>query len=526
MSGSTIPRTIPLAAALASALLTTACPQPSGGSATETSSESTTGGTTGSSTGGASTGDASTGSSTGDGSTGEEATTTGSTGGDETTGDPAPACEALPGAPPPLDHEGVALVPIDIKSVEAELRFNAITRQHRGAATVDFESGPIEGAPLFDLRQQITRAVLDGEELPLSQVALVAPPAMDATMLAVGRVLEPCTAHRLELEYTLTNPVENDIALAHGPGWVAWFAELYDYPARVFAEKWLPSNLIHDTHALRVDVVVEAEVPHDVYANAAVEVIEPGRWRVAYSDATSMTPMIHLCPVDAIITSSSQVELEGALVDAEIWHCGVFEGKVPKLDDAGAELVSALKFAAGELGPYPHGDRFAAVILPLGQLASMEYEGGTVTRLASLRHEVFHNWIARGVRPLTQRDAWFDETWTKFAVNQDYMATTIALDEEPVRLIGENLWVRTFPLFGHETGTRIFATLSAAVGGEEFRAILREIYSERAGEAITTETLERDLHCRIAGDLVRPLFHRYVYGEDGEAPPPPAGYCE
>ena len=55
--------------------------------------------------------------------------------------------------------------------------------------------------------------------------------------------------------------------------------------------------------------------------------------------------------VEVRVTRLDQREDGLWLVDAEIWHCGVFEGKVPKLDDAGAELVSALKFAAGELGP-------------------------------------------------------------------------------------------------------------------------------------------------------------------------------
>jgi hypothetical protein len=58
------------------------------------------------------------------------------------------------------------------------------------------------------------------------------------------------------------------------------------------------------------------------------------------------------------------------------------------------------------------------------------------------------------------------------------------------------------------------------------RALLRDLHATYAGQAITTEDLERFLECRVDGGLVRALFHRFVYGQDGEAAARPADYCD
>ena len=60
---------------------------------------------------------------------------------------------------------------------------------------------------------------------------------------------------------------------------------------------------------------------------------------------------------------------------------------------------------------YVHANRFVAFFNGSG---GMEYEGGTTTSTAALLHETFHSWYARGIKPASQADGWWDEGFTKF----------------------------------------------------------------------------------------------------------------
>lgn len=496
-------------------ILGCACPEPA---STDTDPSVTSACATECSDTGTTGGDAPTTRTGGDKTTGEDETTT--------TGEMMPGCEAPPGLPPPFAVDGVAHVLLDLRRVEAELVFNTSTREIRGAAVVEFAAGGVAGFPLFDLRQSITRAVLDGEELAPGTLVRVELPAGDTTMIAVQRLLDPCSEHTLEIEYAV-EALDSDTSFIFVNDAIAWATQLFDYPAQSFAEKWFPSNLIHDVHDLTVDLLLaDAPILHAVLANAPVVELGPNHWRIDYVDVTSMSPMIQLCPAGSALGQVAEVEVGDVTVEVEAWSCTTWTDAPPDLAAVTPTLADALQYSHGELGPYPHGDRFVAVMIANSGAYSMEYPGATVTESWAVRHEVFHSWIGRGVRPLTQRDAWFDETWTDYAVDDAYMTTPIDPAAPPVELAGDNLWVRTFPIKAYTTGPQVFASIAAEVGQDDFRAALRDFYAAYTGQAIATETLERELHCRIGGDLVRQRFHRFIYGRDGEAPAPPADYCE
>lgn len=522
-------KSVPRRSALLGVSLACACPGPA---STDTDATAATTCATGCSEAGTSGGDAPTTHAGDDATTGEAVTTT--TGGvdmttgevDMTTGEMVPGCEPPPGLPPPFAVDGVAHVLLDLRSVAAELVFDTAAREIRGAAVVQFTAGSVAGYPLFDLRQSVVRAVLDGEELEPGTLVHVDLPAGDTTMIAVQRLLEPCSEHTLELEYAVEAPNSGASFVFVGDA-VAWASQLFDYPAQRLAENWFPSNLIHDVHDLTVELrLADAPIVHAVLANAPVVELGSDHWRIDYVDATAMSPMIQLCPGGSALGQVAAVEVGDVEVEVEAWTCTIWTGEEPDFDAVLATVASALQYSHGELGPYPHGDRFVAVVIPGSGDDPMEYPGAAVAEPWAMLHEVFHSWVGRGVRPLTQRDAWFDETWTAYAADDAYETAPIDPSAPPVVLAGADLWVRTFSLNAYTTGARVFASIAAEVGQDDFRAVLREFYAAYTGQAVSTETLERELHCRIGGDLVRQRFHRFVYGRDGEAPAPPADYCD
>jgi len=74
-------------------------------------------------------------------------------------------------APPVKTVDGLKAVPIDIQKITASLTFNGATSSGAGDATLEFITGPEAGNPIFDLRQTITDAWLDGVPLAVAKVA-------------------------------------------------------------------------------------------------------------------------------------------------------------------------------------------------------------------------------------------------------------------------------------------------------------------------------------------------------------------
>src|SRR2546429_8241289 len=74
-------------------------------------------------------------------------------------------------APRPVMVDGLLAVPIDIRQIAATLTFDGATVSGAGDATIEFVVGPQSGNPIFDLRQTITAAWLDGTALPAGQLA-------------------------------------------------------------------------------------------------------------------------------------------------------------------------------------------------------------------------------------------------------------------------------------------------------------------------------------------------------------------
>ena len=65
-------------------------------------------------------------------------------------------------APPAKVVDGLLAVPMDIQRVTAALVFDGAALSGTGDATVEFTMGAQAGRPIFDLRQTIASAWLDG----------------------------------------------------------------------------------------------------------------------------------------------------------------------------------------------------------------------------------------------------------------------------------------------------------------------------------------------------------------------------
>jgi hypothetical protein len=290
-----------------------------------------------------------------------------------------------------------------------------------------------------------------------------------------------------------------------------------------FLELWIPANLQHDLFELATEIAVTGtDRQHALVTNGAAEEIGTNAWRVTFEPpVNASSPLWALLPADTLDARATPIRLpDGHTVTVES-----YAELAPGEPDADLELVEAMVSSALhetnlELGDYLHGDR----IVVFASHGGMEYDGATFAFPSDfvLRHEVFHSWIGRGLRPLTGRDAWFDEAWTSFAMDWNYAYETVLgpTDRPPPALAPDTPWLRATPTAAYSRGAAVLHTIASEVGISELRGLLREFYVSGTADAfVTTEQLELFLWCNTSGPIVRTTFHNHVYGKAGEPSP-------
>ena len=142
----------------------------------------------------------------------------------------------------------------------------------------------------------------------------------------------------------------------------------------------------------------------------------------------------------------------------------------------------------------------------------MEYDGGTTSGEGALRHEAFHSWFARGLKPASQADAWWDEAWTLYSDEGANGASRFDFSEPPVLLRSPNPWVRVTSPDAYQKGRRFFEGVAAALGPMELRSHMRELYTHHNERPITTMYLEDFLINQSGCADLAAAFNRFVYG--------------
>lgn len=389
---------------------------------------------------------------------------------------------------------------MDVTAVDATLSLDCRVRLARGEAVVHFTVGDDDAPSVFDLRQEVTAAVLDGSRVDVDVLAL----GDDGVRrLPEGLGDGP---HELHLSYELDVPGAVD---AMGVGWTAnapgvvfdlWMSDLH--PGR-YLESWIPAPLCHDRFALRIDLDLAGTTSsHAVFAN--------GRYSsegVAYPDSgTSLSPMLVIAP-------ESRVEL----VDSGGITVFKLAGPEVDLDAAHAQVRALLEENRDTFGEYVFGERFLAYLW--GTTRGMEYDGATTSSVGALEHEVFHSWFGRGVKPACANDGWIDEAfttwWTAGPPRQRRWAEPFDWSEPPVVLRPPGALDRFTPREAYTAGARLFAGLADALGGvEALVAAMARMYGERAGGFVSTDELCVALGGGSGGSVVDIAFERWVHGKD------------
>ncbi|HTV12156.1 MAG TPA: hypothetical protein VME20_09865 [Acidimicrobiales bacterium] len=422
-------------------------------------------------------------------------------------------------APPPVRLGAQWAVPVDMERLVASVRFDVASQVAEATAAVEFVPDGRDGLPVFDLRQQVARARLDGARLSPDSVA---ERDIGAGPGATVRVLDvPCAAaskHLLEVEYQLGTPKAGGaLPVGWQAGGVVWDFWMSDLEPGRYLEMWFPANLCHDRLALEVNVEVSGTSrAHALLANGRVVHRRPGSsWTVRYPHTfTSLSPLLVLAPADAIEVKTSEVQLGGRALRLT---AASLPGVGCDLGDALQDSAAWLGYFTARYGAWAHGDELLTVIwdLPRG----MEYDGATTASFPALEHEIFHSWFGRGVKPALPRDGWIDEAMASWATASRHAAVgrfaedELGLDEPPALLCPPHPWSRHTPRAAYTAGARLLAGVARMAGGPgRLRAALAGWHARYAGRGATTEELKLHLGQWCGRDL-SPWWDRYVHGQ-------------
>ncbi|WP_044870366.1 HAD family hydrolase [Pseudomonas sp. LFM046] len=427
-------------------------------------------------------------------------------------------------APPPRLVDGLWAVPVDISQINAALSFDAATQQASGDATLEFRLGANAGCPIFDLRQTPTGAWLDGTPIPLGEVATHDfGGGAQANLRVLARVLEAGSSHSLRLTYGVGLPqastagsYQPQVTWSAGPRLVFNFG-FTDLGAGRYLEAFVPANLIYDQFSLTLDLqLLNTPIAHTPITNGTVSALGANHWSIAFpSRSTAFSPLLELRPTDSLQSATANVVLpvSGSNVAVTAW----------KLTSNPVNIATQANTISGFLvdnenssGRYLHGERFTAFIHQGG----MEYDGGTTSGTGPLRHEAFHSWWARGLKPASQPDAWFDEAWTVYHDNGAAGVQPFNFADPPVPLCPRNPWVRVTHIDAYGAGERVWKGIAALAGAATLGDQMRAFYQARHSRPVRSEDIECHLLARTGHADCVDGFHRFVYGFADPSPLP------
>lgn len=429
-------------------------------------------------------------------------------------------------APPATINNGVLCVPIDISHIEANIVFDLSNHTAKADATLQYITGNSDGCPIFDLRQNITEIFEDNSLVatPLNKIFVADfGGGTNAEMKVLNKVLMANSVHSLRLKYNIGLPTAST-AGSYQPH-VDFTANrlqfnfgFTDLGAGRYLESFIPANLIYDQYSIDVNItLINSTVGHSVITNGSITNLGFNSWKISFpSYSTALSTLLEIRPADTLVTQTDNVLLpvSGTTVTIEAWK---LTGSAVNLTTQLSTLKNLLIANENNFGAYTHGNKFT-VFLNIG---GMEYDGGTTTSTASMSHEVFHSWWARGIKPSSQPDAWWDEAWTTyFNDNAGSLSVPFNFANLPVELCPRNPWVRITASGSYGAGNTFWKGISALIGNATLNSLMKTFYNKYKGSLVSSTQIEEFLIAKSGNPTIVDAFHKFVYGFAEPTPTP------
>ncbi len=413
---------------------------------------------------------------------------------------------------PAQQVDGLLGVAIDIQAVEAQVVFDVERRTAQVSATMEFAMLE-EGMPLFDLRQTINRAQLDGEDIPVDALAAHDFGRSSGTMRLLQRKLAKGSRHTLHFQYQLGKPQSPRCqAIGWGDGTLDWDFFFSDLNPGRYLEMWFPANLLYDHFPFTLDLAIEGtQIAHELVTNAEVEAKGDLHWLLKFPPHfTSFSQMLVVVPSADVERKQDEIRLpNGEVVVIDV--CRRHEA-ASSMRTTIKKIREHIQEFSENVGIWPHGNRVTVFVWTGSR--SMEYDGATTTSMGALRHELFHSWFGRGAKPRSQNDGWLDEAWdVYFADHGRAPKSELKKEGSPVQLCSNNPMNRTTPGLSYSAGAMFFGRVALLVGEKELEKQMAAFFQKYQLKTFSTQDLEQHLVEATGEEKIHALFARYVYGQ-------------
>ncbi len=428
-------------------------------------------------------------------------------------------------APPPKTVDGLLAVPIDIESIEANFTFDGAAQTAFADATIRYTVGPTAGNPMFDLRQNISQAWVDELLFPVDQLAHHNFGGDAFTDLRVVELAQAAgSVHTLRVKYDLGLPNSQlggsylpSLEWSAGPKLLFVFG-LSDLNRARYVEAWLPANLVFDQYSINLEIqIINTMAAHSIITNGVVTTLGSKHWRISFpSHSSALSPLLEVRASDTLNqqTDSVVLPISGKTVTIKAWKP---TSSIVNMTTQINNIKTFLTDNENNYGAYIHDGHFAAFFNGTG---GMEYEGGTTTSTGALFHETFHSWFARGVKPASQADGWYDEGFTVFHDNGADDTSPFDFSDAPIVLCSRDPWQRHTPSNSYSDGSRFWRGIASLLGVSNLNSLMANFYEKYRGQPLSTQALEEFLLSKTGNAIVVDAFHRFVYGFSDPLPSP------
>jgi len=428
-------------------------------------------------------------------------------------------------APPSKTVDGLPAAPIDIESITAQFIFDGATQTASADATITYTVGPTGGNPVFDLRQTISQAWLDAVNFPVAQLAHHQFGTGTFTDLRVIESSQTAgSVHTLRVQYNLALP--NSEMTGSYPPVLAWSAGprlqfafgMSDLREARYLEGWLPANLIFDQFSIVLNIqIVGTIVAHSVITNGSVNTLGSNHWEIGFpARFTALSPMLEIRASNTVMSQTDSVTLPVSGKTVTIEATKLSSGS-ENLTNEINRIKTFLADNENNYGPYIHDNRFVVLF---NSLAGMEYEGATTTATGVLRHETFHSWFARGLKPAAHADGWWDEAFTSFHDVGADDPVPFDFSDPPIVLCSRNPWQRETPDNAYTDGANFWKGMASMLGVSTLNNLVADLYQTHNSRPVSTQIIEEFLLRKSGEAQVVDGFHRFVYGLSDPSPAP------
>lgn len=402
------------------------------------------------------------------------------------------------GAPAAFSFQQSMAVPIDIQRQTLSLQFDPKLNTARGHSKIEFETSE-EGFPFFDIVPDPDQVILDGVALPSQTLSLYHEPKSAAAFRILLEAIKPGILHTLEVDYALS-PDTYEMSQS-GEAWSEFGFD--DLDERGFLEIIGIGNFEFDTFDLNVEIQINSNEFHQLFANGRVSSVANNHWKIQFPHYfSSSSPFIHF--------SASQL----SVLRENIGSIPVTLYSEDPASVREAWEITKKQFALNQatFGPYAH-EQFIGYINKHN--GGMEYCGATETEVSALAHEINHSWFARGVMPADGNSGWIDEAISMWIGTNFYRAVHRP-EGDPVKLINRTVYYRETNRAAYSDGLAFLEELDFDLVRSGFqeglRAVLKSLYQNYTLQRITNQTFIDEIK-KVSGIDYTNDFKKYVYGQ-------------